>query len=58
LVRDVEEPEETSVWWYVRTYVVSLAGVLALGFLLVVSLMISTVLAVEVQRARMGGRSR
>jgi membrane protein len=42
---NVEEPEETSVWWYVRTYVVSLAGLLALGFLLAVSLVISTVLA-------------
>jgi membrane protein len=42
---NVEEPEETSVWWYVRTYLVSLAGVLALGFLLAVSLVISTVLA-------------
>ena len=42
---NVEEPEETSLWWYVRTYLVSLAGLLALGFLLAVSLVISTVLA-------------
>ena len=42
---NVAEPDETSVWWYVRNYVVSLAGVLALGFLLAVSLVISTVLA-------------
>ncbi len=42
---NVEEPEETSIWWYVRTYIVSLAGVLALGFLLAVSLVISTLLA-------------
>jgi membrane protein len=42
---NVEEPEETSILWYVRTYLVSLAGVLALGFLLAVSLVISTVLA-------------
>jgi membrane protein len=42
---NVAEPEETSLWWYLRTYIVSLAGVLALGFLLAVSLVISTGLA-------------
>ena len=42
---DAPEPEGSGVWWYVRTYLVSLAGVMALGFLLMVSLVISTALA-------------
>jgi membrane protein len=39
------EPESAGVWWYVRTYLVSFAGILGLGFLLAVSLVISTVLS-------------
>jgi membrane protein len=42
---DAKEPEGSGIAWYVRTYLVSLAGILALGFLLMVSLVISTVLA-------------
>ena len=42
---DAPEPQGSGVWWYVRTYLISLAGVMALGFLLIVSLVISTVLA-------------
>lgn len=42
---NVEEPAEAGVWWYVRTYLVSFAGILALGFLLAVSLVLSTALA-------------
>jgi membrane protein len=42
---NVEEPTETGMWWYVRTYLISFAGILALGFLLAVSLVISTGLA-------------
>lgn len=42
---DVEPTNGGGIWWYVRTYLISLAGVLALGFLLIVSLVISTVLA-------------
>jgi membrane protein len=42
---DAPEPEGGGLWWYVRTYLISLAGVMALGFLLMVSLVISTVLA-------------
>ncbi len=42
---NVEEPKEAGVWWYVRTYLVSFAGILGLGFLLAVSLVISTGLA-------------
>ena len=41
---DAPEPQGSGVWWYVRTYLISLAGVMALGFLLMVSLVISTVL--------------
>lgn len=42
---DAPEPEGSGAWWYIRTYLISLAGVMALGFLLMVSLVISTVLA-------------
>ncbi len=42
---DAPETEGSGFAWYVRTYVVSLAGVMALGFLLLVSLVVSTVLA-------------
>ena len=42
---NVEEPSETSIWWYLRNYLISFAGILALGFLLTVSLIISTGLA-------------
>lgn len=44
-VWEVKEPEHVSVWTYIRTYIVSLAGILSLGFLLAVSLIISTALA-------------
>ena len=33
------------LWWYLKTYLVSFAGILALGFLLAVSLVMSTALA-------------
>ena len=33
------------MWWYLRTYLISFAGILGLGFLLAVSLVISTSLA-------------
>lgn len=42
---NVEEPKETSLWWYVRNYSISFAGILALGFLLSVSLVVSAVLS-------------
>ena len=42
---NVEEPKETGVWWYLRTYLISFAGILGLGFLLAVSLVVSTGLA-------------
>ena len=42
---NVEEPKEAGVWWYLRTYLISFAGILGLGFLLAVSLVISASLA-------------
>lgn len=42
---DVEASGSGGLWWYVRTYLISLAGVMALGFLLIVSLVVSTMLA-------------
>jgi membrane protein len=42
---NVEEPKEAGVWWYLRTYLVSFAGILGLGFLLAISLIISAGLA-------------
>jgi membrane protein len=42
---NVEEPKEAGVGWYLRTYLVSFAGILSLGFLLAVSLVISAGLA-------------
>jgi len=38
---NVEEPKEAGLWWYLRTYLISFAGVLGLGFLLAVSLVVS-----------------
>jgi membrane protein len=42
---NVEEPKEAGLWWYVRTYLISFAGILGLGFLLAVSLVVSAALA-------------
>ena len=42
---ETKEPESAGVWWYLRTYLISFAGILGLGFLLAVSLVISTVLS-------------
>jgi membrane protein len=42
---EAPEPQGSGILWYVRTYLISLAGVMALGFLLIVSLVVSTVLA-------------
>jgi membrane protein len=44
VIWETKEPESAGVWWYVRTYLVSFIGILGLGFLLAVSLDISTVL--------------
>ena len=39
---DTKEPEYAGIGWYLKTYLISLAGILALGFLLAVSLVVST----------------
>jgi membrane protein len=45
-VWEVEPPKSGGIWGFVRTYVVSLAGVLAVGFLLLVSLLLTAVLSI------------
>jgi membrane protein len=45
-ILNVEEPKKTGLWWYLRTYLISLAGILGLGFLLAISLVVSAGLAV------------
>jgi membrane protein len=45
-VWEVEPAKASSVWSFVRTYMVSLAAVLSLGFLLLISLLLTTALAV------------
>lgn len=42
---NVAEPKDPGVWWYLRTYLVSFAGILGLGFMLAVSLVVSAGLA-------------
>jgi membrane protein len=44
-VWEVEAKPRSGVWGFVRTYVISLAGVLAVAFLLLVSLLITTALS-------------
>jgi membrane protein len=44
-VWEVEPSRSSGVWQFARTYLVSLAGVLALGFLLLVSLLFTALLA-------------
>ncbi len=45
VVWEVKESEESGVWHFARNYVLSFAAVLALGFLLLVSLLVTTALA-------------
>src|SRR5258708_5892148 len=45
VVWDVEESEESGLWHFARNYVLSFAAVLTLGFLLLVSLLVSAGLA-------------
>jgi membrane protein len=42
---EVEAPKDSGLWWYARTYLVSLAGIVGLGFMLVVSFVVSAGLA-------------
>ena len=44
-VWDVEAPAGGGIWNFIRTYLVSLAGVLGVGFLLLISMLLSTALA-------------
>jgi membrane protein len=44
-VWEVEEPAADGVWPFIRSYVVSAAAVLALGFLLLVSMVVTTAVA-------------
>jgi membrane protein len=44
-VWEAKPPAHSGVWGFVRTYAVSLAGVLSLGFLLLVSLLLTTALS-------------
>jgi membrane protein len=44
-VWEVEPPRRSGIWDFVRTYIVSLAAVLLLGFLLLVSLLLTAALA-------------
>lgn len=44
-VWDVEPAKESGAWHFVRNYLVSFAGILSLGFLLLISLIISAALA-------------
>lgn len=45
LVWDAKPPEGTGIWNFFRTYAVSLAGVVSLGFLLLISMLLTTVLS-------------
>jgi len=45
IVWEVETPQGAGIRSYISTYLLSLAGVLALGFLLMVSLLLTTVIA-------------
>lgn len=42
---ETREPEGVSIGWYARTYGIALAGIIALGFLLTISLVVSAGLA-------------
>jgi membrane protein len=45
IVWEVKEQSDGGLWNFIRSYVISLAAVLAVGFLLLISLLITTVLA-------------
>jgi membrane protein len=44
-VWEVETPPGQGIWSFARTYILSLAGVLSLGFLLLISMLVTTALA-------------
>jgi membrane protein len=45
IIWDVEEPQSSGLWGYLRKYALSLAAVLGLGFLLAISLFTTTVIS-------------
>jgi membrane protein len=45
IVWEIKETPGSGLWYYIRSYVLSFAGVLSVGFLLLVSLLITTALA-------------
>jgi membrane protein len=45
VVWEAEESKESGIWYFARNYVLSFAAVLALGFLLLVSLLVTAALA-------------
>lgn len=42
---EVEEPKQAGIWAYLRTYLISFAGIMGMGFLLAVSLVLNTALS-------------
>jgi membrane protein len=45
IVWEIKETPGSGLWYYIRSYVLSFAGVLSVGFLLLVSLLVTTALA-------------
>jgi membrane protein len=45
IIWETKEPASAGVWWYLRTCLISFAGILGLVFLLAVSLVVSTLLS-------------
>ena len=44
-VWEVEDTKTSGIWNFIRTYILSLAAVIAVGFLLLVSLLLTTALS-------------
>ena len=44
-VWEVEDTEASGIWHFIRTYILSIAAVIAVGFLLLVSLLLTTAIA-------------
>jgi membrane protein len=53
IVWEVEPPQRAGVWSYISTYLLSLAGVLVLGFSLMLSLLLTTSIAAAGKYAHM-----
>jgi membrane protein len=57
-VWEVPASKRSGIWSFLRTYLMSLASVLSLGFLLLVSLLFTTALAAAGKYIEPGGRKR